>query len=109
MVRDPAVYTGTQVMLIDGDLDFPDGIAQGFRFTRDGSEIRKTFCKPPAGEARSSREDASSAYRDDEIGVLAITRLPDDEDAANAYSGKDFLADDWARMDVRIWRIGDCS
>ena len=106
---EPGERSGTEVTLRDTVYWYPNGAVQGFRFLKPDSNERK-MCAPDAGKERDFSEGDERTYDDDALGKLKITRLPDDSNAARAWTGvTDAHVDDWARMDVRIWRLGNCS
>lgn len=101
--------SGTEVTLRDTVWWYPHAAVQGFRFLKPGSNER-TMCRSDAGNERDFSEGEERSYDEDALGKLTITRLPDDSRAAREWAGvTDAHVDDWARMDVRIYRVGNCS
>lgn len=106
---EPDPRSGTYVWLVDPMTWYPTGTVQGFRFLEPGSKVRER-CEPDAGKERDFKEGDEQSYDDAALGALTITRLPDDGKAAREWAGTTSMAvNDWARIDVRIWRVGDCS
>ena len=106
---EPGERSGTEVTLRDTIAWYPNGAVQGFRFLKPGSNERN-MCRSEAGNERDFSEGEEHSYDENALGKLTITRLPDDSDAARKWAGvRDAHVDDWARMDVRIYRVGNCS
>lgn len=106
---EPGERSGTEVTLRDTVYWYPNGAVQGFRFLKPDSNERR-MCTSDAGKERDFSQGDERSYDDDALGKLTITRLPDDSNAARKWTGvTDAHVDDWARMDVRIWRLGNCS
>ena len=106
---EPGERSGTEVTLRDTIAWYPNGAVQGFRFLKPGSNERN-MCRSEAGNEHDFGEKEERTYDDDALGRLTITRLPDDSDAARKWVGvTDAHVDDWARMDVRIYRVGNCE
>ena len=106
----PEGRTGTNIRLQDPNLGDPEANVRGFKepfdyFHHDcGADYREEF-KLSEGESRDFEATNRAGY----TGKVTVTRLPDDEAAANDYTGSTTGTDDWARMDVTVSALGYCS
>jgi len=89
---------GTLVTLDDPIIDYPRVFLNGYG---DSMYCDPTLTSPDLGEGESWDSDTRMS------GKLQIQRLDDDEDVARQWSGSSGHVDDWARMDVRIYRAGE--
>ncbi len=105
----PEGRTGTYIKLKDPNLGYPYANARGFKepFTNDNSTCGAGYRDDgfSEGESRDFEATNDSGY----TGKVTIVRLPDDENAANEYTGQTAFTDDWARMDITIFALGSCS
>ncbi len=109
----PEDRTGTHISLRDPDLGYPYASVTGFKepyvYVEDNSSCgadygaNETYLSE--GESRYFHANNGAGY----TGRVTVTRLPDDEKAANEYTGWDVYTDDYARMDVTISSLGYCS
>ena len=106
--------TGTNIRLEDPDLGYPFANVHGFQEGTDEEGI--SFSNYACGAGYRTDGFAEGESRDFEAtdgagytGKVTVTRLPDDEAAANEYTGSTTGTDDWARMDVTVSALGYCS
>ena len=106
----PTNRSGSRVYLVDPDIGYPAASVTGF--TEPFSVDNHSCGANPLDnidfsedESRDFEATNGSGY----TGKATVTRLPDDENAANEYTGRTFLTDDWARMDITIFALGYCS
>lgn len=100
---------GTKIGMNDVLISWPRVVVKGFSFRHPGWE-REWNCTTDASKNVNISEGQTEAYDDPALGTLTVTRLPDDGAAAREYVGTDSSkVDDWARIDVRISRVGACA
>ncbi len=104
----PEGRSGTYIKLKDPDLGYPyanvTGFKEGMAFGYAcGAGHRADGLSE--GESRDFEATNDSGY----TGKATVVRLPDDENAANEYSGSTTGTDDWARIDVTVFALGYCS
>ena len=105
----PEGRSGTYIRLKDPDLGYPEANVTGFK---EGMASGDYACGAgyrddglSEGESRDFEATDGAGY----TGKVTVTRLPDDEKAANEYTGSTTGTDDWARMDIAIFALGSCS
>lgn len=101
---------GTRIHLYDPAIGYPGAQVTGFKestrtVTNCGTEPRDSDHTFSEGESRDYEASNGAGYS----GKVTVVRLPDDEAAANQYSGTPVGTDDWARMDVTVYALGSCS
>ena len=109
----PTARTGTHISLVDPDLGYPYASVTGFKEpyvkisdnSSCGADYGDNKAKLSEGESRDFDATNGAGY----TGKVTVTRLPDDEKAANDFTGSTTGTDDWARMDVTISSLGYCS
>ncbi len=105
----PEARSGTYIRLQDLYLGYPIANVTGFKefLAYDdscGADYREEF-RLSEGESKDFDATNGAGY----TGKVTVTRLPDDEKAANEYTGSTDGTDDWARMDVTVSALGYCS
>lgn len=100
---------GTRVNMSDGIAFWPQVWVEGFSFRHPGWS-REWNCTPDESKRINISQGQSQSYDNYELGKLTVARLNDDGAAAREYVGTDSSkVNDWARIDVRISRLGGCS
>ena len=106
----PTNRTGTRIGLLDPLAWYPSASVTGFKepFVNDNYSCGAGYLDAvdfSEGASRDFEATNGAGY----TGKVTIVRLPDDEAAANEYTGRTFDTDDWARMDITIFALGSCS
>lgn len=106
----PTNRSGSRVYLFDPDIGYPAAYVTGFT---EPFSVDNYSCGADPLDNIDFSEDESRDFeaRNGEgyTGKVTVVRLPDDEAAANEYTGRSSATDDWARMDVTVNGLGSCS
>ncbi len=106
----PTNRSGSRVYLFDPDMGYPAASVTGFTepFGMDNYSCGANpleYIDFSEDESRDFEATNGAGY----TGKATVSRLPDDEKAANEYTGSTTGTDDWARMDITIFALGSCS
>ena len=94
----PSQDKGTVVTVYDPPMGYPRADVAAYA---NGKWCGTTETSSFLGEGESWGTDTALS------GDVSVKRLPDSADAARQWSGSSGHIDDWARIDIRIERVGD--
>jgi hypothetical protein len=94
----PGQGKGTVVTVYDPPMGYPRADVAAYAA---GKWCGTTETSSFLGEGESWGTDTALS------GDVSVKRLPDSADAAREWSGSSGHVDDWARIDIRIERVGD--
>jgi hypothetical protein len=94
----PGQNKGTVVTVYDPPMGYPRADVSAYA---NGKWCGTTGTSSFLGEGESWGTDTAL------WGDVSVKRLPDSADAAREWSGSSGHVDDWARIDIRIERVGD--
>ena len=106
----PTDLLGTRIYVYDPEIGYPGAMVSGFKASENtaincGTEPRDSDHEFSEDESWDYEASNGAGYS----GKVNVVRLPDDEAAANEYTGVNSGTDDWARMDVTVFALGSCS